>query len=715
MILYLDDFKKYPNATYDFSTRNKSFVEYAAKLRNRGIQNCAFCLTVLNPAVIGLDPYSPDLTVEQKELIAVEATTNYWYFLREVARLPATSGVDPDPVQCTRGIISMAWLFFNSIDQLNIQPRQTGKSVGADLLHEWLKDMACRGTKSILLTKDNVTRVSNLERLEKIRNLLPTYLIPTSKKDKNTQEVASNFTLGNIISTHVSQSSEAGAIGLGRGLTSPIFFIDEVPFISHIGITIPAALAAGGAARDSAREKGNYNGVVMTTTAGKIDDRDGSYVYEEFVKNAAVWDEILFDMPDNDALRAHVTKNSRGFNNCRVYSCYSHTQLGKSDDWLLRKLAETNSKGEAADRDYFNRWTSGSIRSPLSVKLNSTITESIVAPEFISIHKNGYSIGWHVSEGLLERILTERETIISLDTSEAVGNDDIGLVISDITDLGTIGSAAINETNLTAFGGFIADLLIKYPKMTLMFERKSTGLAIMDTIASILTAHGIDPFRRVFNNIVQKRDQFPEAYREITSTINGIATYDKYRKHFGYYTDTAGRKMLYHTVLQENAKQAGSRVRSQQLAGQITSLVIKNGRIDHAASGHDDMVIAWLLTGWMLSYGNELDFYGIEPTKALSRTVEVKVVTAEDELLAIRTERARKEVEELKEAIMSSNNEAVTLALEARLSRAIEKANKLIDTPISFAAFKEELRKKQEMQRMAEMRKKRMLRRVAGG
>jgi hypothetical protein len=51
---------------------------------------------------------------------------------------------------------------------------------------------------------------------------------------------------------------------------------------------------------------------------------------------------------------------------------------------------------------------------------------------------------------------------------------------------------------------------------------------------------------------------------------------------------------------------------------QMLSLVIKNGRVDHADGSNDDLVIAWLLSFWLISKGTGLTHYGINSKDILA-------------------------------------------------------------------------------------------------
>lgn len=83
--LNYDDSKK---VYYDYGTRNMGFKDYV--LRNKSYIGLSFpievCLTLRNPNIADLDPYSEELTDKEKRDILNECMVNPWYYLREVAR-----------------------------------------------------------------------------------------------------------------------------------------------------------------------------------------------------------------------------------------------------------------------------------------------------------------------------------------------------------------------------------------------------------------------------------------------------------------------------------------------------------------------------------------------------------------------------------------------------------------------------------------------------
>lgn len=210
--------------------------------------------------------------------------------------------------------------------------------------------------------------------------------------------------------------------------------------------------------------------------------------------------------------------------------------------------------------------------------------------------------------------------ILGLDTSEAVGRDGIAGVIINTRDLSVAGVFNINETNLIRFSNFLAEILITYENITLIPEKKSTGQMIVDALLLLLPQANIDPFRRIYNSIVENSSEKPELYKEICKHIGSRSSsfYDTHKKTFGFNTSADTRAVLYGTVLQNAAKKAGHLVHDKELSNEIRGLVVKKGRIDHEATGHDDTVVAWLLANWLCTMGRNLGHYGIDVTTLLS-------------------------------------------------------------------------------------------------
>lgn len=668
MILFYDDWAKY-GAFPNVETTNQSFLRLAAVYKEMGIRNYSFILALHDKDLVGVDPFDPNLPITTILKIAVEAKVNPWFFMRECVKAPPQAGVVPVPFRAHRGNVSMWWLFFNHITNILIQIRQTGKSFSSDSLAAYLMNVRCSNTQINLLTKDDTLRKANIERIKSIEDNLPYYFKQRNSKDICNTEMLTVKANGNTYMGHVPQKSEKMALNVGRGLTSPIFFIDEGPFQPNIGISLPAALTAGTAARKAAEAAGEPYGTVITTTAGKKDDRDGSYMYDMMMQSAFM-SEHFYDARNREELELMIRKNSsRGV--LRVSSIYNHTQLGYDDKWLKEAIeGAENITPEDANRDFFNMWTAGSLYSPLSVALLEKIKNSMTEPKHETRHKE-YITRWYIQKEEVPIRLTNGKFVLSMDSSEAQGGDDISLTLMDIESGEVIAAGNYNETNIITFAEFVANWIIEWSNITFIPERKSTGSAIVDVLLRILPTHGINPFRRIFNRVVNDYEEYPDRFEEVNVSLNRLdpRLFVEYKKFFGFTTSSGGitsRSDLYSVTLQNAAKNVGDKVFDFKTVNQITSLIVKNGRVDHPPGGKDDMVISWLLAYWLISQGKNLGFYGID-YRSILRKVVVTGETKLDDYTVFQQERIREEMESIYQQLKTEKDSFISSNLEFRL------------------------------------------------
>jgi hypothetical protein len=617
----------------------------AGVYKSMGISNHMFHLALINPHLKYIDPHDPFLTRDQMDMIVAECKVNPWYFFREVARIPGQAGDKAIPVEANRGNIAMWWCFFNHISMTLIQPRQTGKSYTIFELFVYLMTVRCEGTLMNLYTKDEKLRKESVDIMKKVFDTLPIYIdLRNQRTDaNNTEEVTVNL-LDNKLKTFVPRSSEKDANNVGRGFGSAINWIDEGPFCTNAHISIPALLSAGNAVRDRAKTAGSPYCNIMTTTAGKLDTNEGKFVYEKYMVNAMAWSETVYDQKNFEELEAYVRKNGKG--NFQMAIVMSHRQLGKSDAWLWEKMQDSKSEGDAADRDYFNVWTSGTESHPLTPALLKRIVASqndAVYDQYFPHQK--YIIKWNVAERNLANYLANNKLILSIDSSSANGNDDIAMVWVDADTLDVAAAASVNETNILMFSNWLAVYLVENKNVTLIIERKSSGETIVDILNMALPTMGEDPYKRMFNLVVQDKDVNPARFEQLRMPLarRDESVYTLNKSAFGFNTSGSGRfarSELYGNTLQNAAKRGGDKVYDKKLVAQIAGLVKKNDRVDHAAGKHDDMVIAWLMAHWFLTNGKNMSHYGL--TNIMTNIGDERQMTY-DEYLALQKQQELQE------------------------------------------------------------------------
>lgn len=627
MILFYEDWLKPENSGFDgdgpiadFNTTNKSFLEYASLLHQMGVKNWAFCLALHDPKLQGVDPFDPNLTDEQMVRIGVELNNNPWYYLRECALVPSSAGADAVKFRAHRANIGMFWLFMNCVSFFLLQPRQTGKSVVADMINNYLLHYRMFKTKTVLVTLSQQLLSANIERIKEMRDLLPQYTLQRTKDDTKAKERYTYPARGNQFITKVSQNSPANANKLGRGLTTAVQQFDEGAFIDYMDVVWAAAAPAKSAAQDLAKERNQPYGTMITTTAGDKMSRSGAFMYGIY-ESTADWTEHYYDMANREELHRVIRRNSKD-GDLMVGATFNHLQLGFTDEWLRGKIRELkNASQDDINRDYFNVWTAGGALSPLPPEITQDILMSERNPEYIQITKDGYLVKWYIKPEEIGKYMRENHCVIGADTSEGVGRDFTSFVVVNITSLETVAVFSINEVDVIKLADFVVDFMVNFTRTTLVIEHKSTGGTFIETLYNKLPTKGIDPFRRIYNTVVQEREKYEDIFKQVVdSRFKRTAQfYTQNKKKFGFSTNSASRHLLYKDVLQLAARRCRHHIYDKTLSSEMRSLEVdlKSGRVDHAADKHDDNVIAWLLAMWFLMYGKNLAFYGIEPRRVM--------------------------------------------------------------------------------------------------
>lgn len=683
MILFMNDWLKYPRAIVDTNTRNKSFLKIAKLYKDMGIKNYYFHLALLQPELQGVDPHDEDnLTLEQKTMILWEIDNNPWYYLREmILNKDAGFEIHEQMFVANRSNIAAMWLLCCSIDYIQIQPRQTGKSYGTDCNGTWLHYYVYEGTQMNLITKDDTLRQANIQRIKEIRDGIPDYCMRHSKKDDNNQISLSCVARNNKFISHVSQSSERGATNLGRGLTSPYVHVDEGPFIAHIELTISSAMGSMSTARENAARKGYPACTIFTTTAGNPATRDGKYMFDIW-SNAAPWQEEFLDSRNRDELVKLIKANKHGMD-VTVNLTLSATQLGKSKEWLLEAIGRARSEGSNIDRDYFNRWTSGSDEGLISGKDATAVRDSEMEPIRKVMSDNGFIWRWYEAYDPSEMY------VLGLDTSDAIGRDDIALLLTNARTGATAASGWFNEINLINFGQWLVVFLIEYKNVLLIIERQYNAQVLIDFLIIKLLEAGEDPFKRMYNEIVQNRDADPDLYDKVIEPgLNRYSYhYDKYKSKFGFKTNKDTRGLLYGQVLFNTVENFADVIRDSKLISQMLSLVIKNNRVDHGSGAHDDMVIAWLLSHWLLNYGVDVSSYGLDPRSILSERKNKKEMNPAERVKHIQQNKIKNEIKELTEQLDGETSTMEILQIENKLRKLTRQVIDVDDDSVNIDAI----------------------------
>ena len=623
MILFKKDWAKHPNAIPDTKTRNPSFIEICSKYKAMGIEHYYMPLALLDPTLQGVDPFDEEgLTDDLKERITLEILSNPWYVVREIVTdIKAGREFKHSHFKANRGNIAVLWLSFNSIDHFLQQIRQTGKSYISGVTEWMMLDLYCDNVTYNIIVKGEKLRKETVNRIKTIREGIPRWLLEnlTSNKDILNTHSIGNHKKSNVIYVSTSNADPIASFSLGRGMSSPFLDIDEVPTIDNLLETLSGASGAGNELRSIHHRAGLPYYTRYTTTAGNRRTKSGAAAYAIWYKGAN-FTEKFFDCKNRKHLLNVIFKSMKKKSlSPLVTATFNHTQLGKTDEWLYINMekAEAEYGNKAmAEMDYLNIWGNADKSILLDPETISKVMASIQDPIDTVITKEDclYRVYEDLSQGV---------HILGLDTSKASGNDDISFVGINLETGCTSIVGRYNFILIDDVIQVIIGILLQYPNIILVPENKFNGQNFIDSIIIAMVKHNIDPFRRIYNSVVENKEHKETIYREVFSykvESRSLAIYDRHKDKFGVVTNETIRKSIYGTIIFKALRNNARTIKDQDLANQLSNLVKdERGRVDHTSSMGDDIVIAYLLAYRFLLEARYVREYHIDPSSILSR------------------------------------------------------------------------------------------------
>lgn len=413
-------------------TTNQSFLDMHYYLKNKGIQNNDFFLALLDTDLRGVDPRDPNLTNYMKIKILQECRLNYWYFLREVVRIPDQGGDINSGARYKlhRGNLAMNFLFILNYNMFVEMPRQHGKTIGALCRYLWVYNFGTSNSTIMFIHKDHPGSKGNLKSLKNIRDALPSYLQMSSAvgqdgkklKVQNTVVTIQHPFNKNQIVTFPSARTKEAANNLGRGATMPYQYYDEFAFMPYNKEVYLAAVPAYSTASQNAKRNGAPYGILLTTTPGDLLTDSGQYAYD-IRNNATPWLEAYYDynFEQLEGLRA-ANKNNDFF-----LLSYTYQQLGSGQEYFMRMVKEMNREWPAIRREVMLEWAETATDCPFSQEDLDIIKQHLKEPIRTLLFGQFGQYQFHIYEDL---DLTY-PPIIGVDVSGATFNDASAITVLD--------------------------------------------------------------------------------------------------------------------------------------------------------------------------------------------------------------------------------------------------------------------------------------------
>lgn len=609
----------------DLGTTNTSFIQTHQELKSLGIKNNAFMLRLNDISLAGVDPHDPTLDDNTKDRIQLECIRNFWYYVREVARVPIPNS-KPVPIYLHRASCAQFWLFLQHIDStLNIPRRcyKTSNTLAGPYC--WAYNFGLQNGNMTMFNYSNEQVWKNLDTMKEMLKALPQYMqysaIETTsdttsaigkkkktfaKKRENVKSIR-HVVNGNSITTRGKANNIESAMKYGRGDAINIPYFDEAEFINFL----PDILDASGPSYQEALNMSKKTGAaccrLFTTTPGYQSIPQQRINYKKFIEIQPVWDEKLYDMKYDD-IQEYMLNNGNGYTKI-LYIEYSYIQCRRDDDWLesmrismqgndlkfrtevlLQRLAaDENGPFDPYDIDYIIQFKKDPISSFM---LNGTYRFDVY--DHLDANVN--------NANLIDSMIPY---FIGIDPATGTGGDStaiVGLNPFNLKPAFEFGSAYISEPKVVSL---IVTLTRMLPQSIVFIETRSSGSAIIAQIreqypdvASRLYKSEYDP------NKVYIREEAPQ---NITETERRAAVE---KKLYGIATGEKSRKQIQDLWIEyvHSYKQV---IYSGQIVKELCTMTkTTTGKIVATNGAHDDFMMAWGFCLWGYHHGQNLHRWG---------------------------------------------------------------------------------------------------------
>lgn len=462
----------------ELETSNRSFVKMRNFLKAKGITNCDFFLVLFDQGLAGVDPFDQNLSPMMKARVMQETIRNYWYFVRNVVRVPHPGSPTGVQYELNRGNLAMGFLFMLNFNQFVELPRQCGKTVGALCWYLWCFNFGTSNSQVMFMHKAHSGSKDNLKTLKDIRALLPSYLQmdgSIGNEGKKLKIPDTVIELGhpknnNRIVTFPSARSADAATNLGRGKTMPLEMYDEFAFMPFNQIVYDAATPAFMQAAASAKINGAPYGILITTTPGDLLTDSGQFAYK--LRNAATpFSELYYDynIGQMNELR-ECNQNSTFF-----LVSYSYQQLGKGPDYFANVVKSLNQNWSTIRREILLEWSEVATDQVFTDEELQTIKSYLKEP----IREVQFGrIGQYILK-IYEEFDLSNPPIVGVDVSGATMRDSSAITVLDSSTTRAVANLHCNFIPADDLADVLYTLVVRYlPNAIINCERNGEDIIL---------------------------------------------------------------------------------------------------------------------------------------------------------------------------------------------------------------------------------------------
>lgn len=279
------------------------------------------------------------------------------------------------------------------------------------------------GNRAIILNMDMTSGLENISKTKVILENLPSWMrfLPSSTKTKTFLELSNGSKVQVIFPSTIKSPSQ-----LGRSLTIPILYLDEIAFIRHAEEIWTSAQPTLSTAREQALKNGYPYWILMTSTPNGTEGR-GKFFFQYWT-NAVDSDYIFEKLPEctnevnQNLVYEKFTQNADEIVNDPVKNSFVRVEFPwfedprRDQDWYQTQCQELNFERRRISQEIDIKFT-GSQNCIFDDDVLTSMTDSIKKP-FLSVPLK-YGMRLEVFKEVLD---PDDWYLIGVDTAQNMGS-----------------------------------------------------------------------------------------------------------------------------------------------------------------------------------------------------------------------------------------------------------------------------------------------------
>lgn len=638
-IVEIEDPITHKKGYYDFGTSNLSFLETARELKDLGIKRWYLCLEVKHPQmnVQDIDPYKEDISQEEIGRLVIEAKDNVWFYMREIVRVPAKGAPKPYRFYLHRAAHATIWCYIHSIDVELCQPRQTYKTTTATALiqHAFIYDQ-----NNINIPYVHIKDADSVRNAGMLRDYIeagPNWANPWKKMRKppglKSLEYPAHHTK---IAVKASSDSADKARDLLRGDTLFVAFIDEWEYIPYIDNVVEGCSPAMVSARSIAKENHGRTCIFYTSTPGNLDSAPGKAA-QKMIDATPRFSEQYYDLTDEqlEAMFNGTAVENNGFDGkaiTKFYIEFDYKQLRKTEEWLAeqhQRAVETNKMDEYYRGVLLLRYR-GADQVLFRQEDMDYINMNVIKPSREIMLLNHYIL--YVFDHEVRHVDLMSDTpffdieipyLIGIDIAAGTGGDNTAITIVHPYTLKIVAECKSPYMGPFDLMRIITELAKMLPRAVFCPEANGVGKPIMDFFqeGSLIGRVYHDPRLDISKN---------------ATTIDPVETSLKEkaigRQYIGTNVSPTVRESMI-TLLKTLVRDYRDKLNTPFLVQDLNTLtILKNGKVAAEPGAHDDCVMSYLHTVFVLWYGKDLGRFGINKNECTFDSAKIAMNDYEEKM-----------------------------------------------------------------------------------